>query len=154
MISAVSGDILFKYMCLSSNNSCNVSVLKCWDQSECVFDLVYHMCLFVFVIDIIIFCLTGTVLIYTSADEPVTAIARLKLKHCNSPSVSVGHYRLSGEKVCALKLTLCLWVKLKLRAFFFFKDFNVLNLLGNATFKKCFSLRGQPITETFECLST
>ena len=49
MISAVSGDILFKYMCLSSNNSCNVSVLKCWDQSECVFDLVYHMCLFVFV---------------------------------------------------------------------------------------------------------
>ena len=94
---------------------------KCWDQSECVFDLVYHMCLFVFVIDIIIFCLTGTVLIYTSADEPVTAIARLKLKHCNSPSVSLGHYRLSGEKVCALKLTLCLWVKLKLRGFFFSK---------------------------------
>ena len=118
---------------------------KCWDQSECVSDLVYHMCLFVFVIDIIIFCLTGTVLIYTSADEPVTAIARLKLKHCNSPSVSVGHYRLSGDKVCALKLTLCLWV--------FFKDFNVLNLFGNATFKKCFRLRSQLITETFECLS-
>ena len=98
------------------------------------------------------FCLTGTVLIYTSADEPVTAIARLKLKHCNSPSVSVGHYRLSGEKVCALKLTLCLWVKLKLRGVFLFKDFNVLNLLGNATFKKCFSLRGQLITETIECL--
>ena len=104
MISAVSGDILFKYMCLSSNNSCNVSV----GTNQNVFDLVYHMCLFVFVIDIIIFCLTGTVLIYTSADEPVTAIARLKLKHCNSPSVSLGHYRLSGEKVCALKLTLCL----------------------------------------------
>lgn len=106
---------------------------KCWDQSECVFDLVYHMCLFVFVIDIIIFFLTGTVLIYTSADEPVTAIARLKLKHCNSPSVSVGHYRLSGDKVCALKLTLCLF--------------------GNATFKKCFRLRSQLITATFECLS-
>ena len=118
---------------------------KCWDQSECVFDLVCHMCLFVFVIDIIIFCLTGTVLIYTSADEPVTAIARLKLKHCNSPSVSVGHYRLSGDKVCALKLTLCLWV--------FFRYFNVLNLFGNATFKKCFRLRSQLITATFECLS-
>ena len=26
MISAVSGDNMFKYMCLSSNNSCNVSV--------------------------------------------------------------------------------------------------------------------------------
>ena len=115
-----------------------------------MFDLVYHLCLFVFVKDIlIIFCLTGTVLIHTSADEPVTAIARLKLKHYNSPSVSVGHYRLSGDKVCALKLTLCLWVKLKL--LFFFKDFNVLNLLGNVTFKKCFSLRGQLITETFEC---
>lgn len=126
---------------------------KCWDQSECVFDLVYHMCLFVFVIDIIIFCLTGTVLIYTSADEPVTAIARLKLKHCNSPSVSVGHYRLSGEKVCALKLTCACGLNLNYVGFFF-KDFNVLNLLGNATFKKCFSLRGQLITETFECLST
>lgn len=45
------------------------------------------------------FYVDGTVLIYTSADEPVTAIARLKLKHCNSPSVSVGHYRLSGDKV-------------------------------------------------------
>ena len=150
MISAVSGDILFKYMCLSSNNSCNVSVGT--NQNVCLIQ--FTICVFLFLLDIIIFCLTGTVLIYTSADEPVTAIARLKLKHCNSPSVSVGHYRLSGEKVCALKLTLCLWVKLKLRAFFFFKDFNVLNLLGNATFKKCFSLRGQFITETFECLST
>ena len=91
---------------------------KCWDQSECVFDLVCHMCLFVFVIDIIIFCLTGTVLIYTSADEPVTAIARLKLKHCNSPSVSVGHYRLSGDKVCVLKLTCGL--NLNYLVFFFF----------------------------------
>lgn len=99
------------------------------------------------------FCLTGTVLIYTSADEPVTAIARLKLKHCNSPSVSVGHYRLSGEKVCALKLTCACGLNLNYVGFFF-KDFNVLNLLGNATFKKCFSLRGQLITETFECLST
>ena len=27
MISAVSGDVMFKYMCLSSNNSCNVSVI-------------------------------------------------------------------------------------------------------------------------------
>ena len=93
-----------------------------------MFDLVYHMCLFVFVIDIIIFCLTGTVLIYTSADEPVTAIARLKLKHCNSPSVSVGHYRLSGDKVCALKLTLCLWVKLKLLGFFFFSKISMFSI--------------------------
>lgn len=45
------------------------------------------------------FYVDGTVLIYTSADEPVTAIARLKLKHGNSSSVSVGHYRLSGDKV-------------------------------------------------------
>lgn len=149
MISAVSGDILFKYMCLSSNNSCNVSVGT--NQIVCLIQ--FTICVFLFLLDIIIFCLTGIVLIYTSADEPVTAIARLKLKHCNSPSVSVGHYRLSGEKVCALKLTLCLWVKLKLRGVFLFKDFNVLNLLGNATFKKCFSLRGQLITETFECLS-
>ena len=149
MISAVSGDILFKYMCLSSNNSCNVSVGT--NQNVCLIQ--FTICVFLFLLDIIIFCLTGIVLIYTSADEPVTAIARLKLKHCNSPSVSVGHYRLSGEKVCALKLTLCLWVKLKLCGVFLFKDFNVLNLLGNATFKKCFSLRGQLITETFECLS-
>ena len=149
MISAVSGDILFKYMCLSSNNSCNVSVGT--NQIVCLIQ--FTICVFLFLLDIIIFCLTGIVLIYTSADEPVTAIARLKLKHCNSPSVSVGHYRLSGEKVCALKLTLCLWVKLKLRGVFLFKDFNVLNLLGNATFKKCFSLRGQLITETFKCLS-
>ena len=126
---------------------------KCWDQSECVFDLVYHMCLFVFVIDIIIIFLTGTVLIYTSADEPVTAIARLKLKHCNSPSVSVGHYRLSGDKVCALKLTCGLNLNYLVFFFFFFKDFNVLNLFGNATFKKCFRLRSQLITATFECLS-
>ena len=149
MISAVSGYILFKYMCLSSNNSCNVSVGA--NQNVCLIQ--FTICVFLFLLDIIIFCLTGIVLIYTSADEPVTAIARLKVKHCNSPSVSVGHYRLSGEKVCALKLTLCLWVKLKLRGVFLFKDFNVLNLLGNATFKKCFSLRGQLITETFECLS-
>ena len=107
-----------------------------------------------FLLDIIIFCLTGTVLIYTSADEPVTAIARLKLKHCNSPSVSVGHYRLSGDKVCALKLTCGLNLNYLVFFFFFFKDFNVLNLFGNATFKKYFSLRSKLITETFECLST
>lgn len=150
MISAVSGDVMFKYICLSFNNSCNVSVRT--NQNVCLIQ--FTICVFLFLLDIIIFCLTGTVLIYTSADEPVTAIARLKLKHCNSPSVSVGHYRLSGDKVCALKLTLCLWVKLKLLGFFFFfKDFNVLNLFGNATFKKYFSLRSQLITETFESLS-
>ena len=51
-------------------------------------------------------CKTGTVVIHTSADEPVTAIPRLKLKHGGNPSVSVGHYRLSGDKVCSLIDTL------------------------------------------------
>lgn len=45
------------------------------------------------------FFIDGTVVIYTSADEPVTAIPRLKLKHGGNPPVSVGHYRLSGNKV-------------------------------------------------------
>lgn len=47
---------------------------------------------------------TGTVVVHTSADEPVTAIPRLKLKQGGNPSVSVGHYRLSGDKVCFLIL--------------------------------------------------
>jgi len=45
------------------------------------------------------FFIDGTVVIHTSADEPVTAIPRLKLKHGGNPSVSVGHYRLSGDRV-------------------------------------------------------
>ena len=46
------------------------------------------------------FFIDGTVVVHTSADEPVTAIPRLKLKHGGgNPSVSVGHYRLAGDKV-------------------------------------------------------
>lgn len=45
------------------------------------------------------FFVDGTVAIHTSADEPVTAIARLKPKQGGNPSVSIGHYRLSGDKV-------------------------------------------------------
>ena len=42
----------------------------------------------------------GSVLLHTSADEPVTALARLKHKHGGgNPSVSVGHYRLSEDMV-------------------------------------------------------
>ena len=51
----------------------------------------------------------GSVVIHTSADEPVTAIPRLKIKHGSNPSVSVGHYRLSGDKVCFM--TDCLTVQ-------------------------------------------
>ena len=51
----------------------------------------------------------GSVVIHTSADEPVTAIPRLKIKHGGNPSVSVGHYRLSGDKVCFM--TDCLTVQ-------------------------------------------
>ncbi|KAL9963273.1 hypothetical protein ACROYT_G032457 [Oculina patagonica] len=45
------------------------------------------------------FFIDGTVVIHTSADEPVTAIPRLKFKQGGNPSVSMGHYRLSGDKV-------------------------------------------------------
>ena len=46
------------------------------------------------------FFIDGTVVIHTSADEPGTALPRLKIKHGGgNPSVSVGHYRLSGDKV-------------------------------------------------------
>ena len=42
----------------------------------------------------------GTVVVHTSADEPATAIPRLKIKHGGgNSSVSVGHYRVSGDKV-------------------------------------------------------
>ncbi|KAJ7382476.1 hypothetical protein OS493_034637 [Desmophyllum pertusum] len=41
---------------------------------------------------------TRTVVVHTSADEPVTAIARLKLKQSGNSSVSVGRYRLSGDQ--------------------------------------------------------
>jgi len=42
----------------------------------------------------------GTVVVHSSADEPVTAIPRLKVKPGGgNPAVSVGHYRLSGDKV-------------------------------------------------------
>ena len=45
----------------------------------------------------------GSVLLHTSADEPVTALARLKHKHGGgNPSVSVGHYRLSEDMVLKL----------------------------------------------------
>lgn len=43
----------------------------------------------------------GTVVLHTSADEPTIAIQRLKVKLAGSnSSVSVGHYRLNGDKVC------------------------------------------------------
>lgn len=46
------------------------------------------------------FFVDGSVLLHTSADEPVTALARLKHKHGGgNPSVSVGHYRLSEDMV-------------------------------------------------------
>ncbi|KAJ7382513.1 F-box only protein 9 [Desmophyllum pertusum] len=45
------------------------------------------------------FFIDGTVVVHTSADEPVTAIARLKLKQSGNSSVSVGRYRLSGDQV-------------------------------------------------------
>lgn len=46
------------------------------------------------------FFMDGTAVVHTSADEPLIAIPRLKLKHGGgNPSVSVGHYRLSGDKV-------------------------------------------------------
>lgn len=42
----------------------------------------------------------GTVVLHTSADEPTIAIQRLKVKLAGSnSSVSVGHYRLNGDKV-------------------------------------------------------
>ena len=48
------------------------------------------------------FFMDGTAVVHTSADEPLIAIPRLKLKHGGgNPSVSVGHYRLSGDKVCS-----------------------------------------------------
>ena len=46
------------------------------------------------------FFVDGSVLLHTSADEPGTALARLKHKHGGgNPSVSVGHYRLSEDMV-------------------------------------------------------
>ena len=43
----------------------------------------------------------GMVVLHTSADEPTIAIQRLKVKLAGSnSSVSVGHYRLNGDKVC------------------------------------------------------
>ena len=68
------------------------------------------------------FFLTGTVLIYKGIDKPADVIAQRKLEYCNRTSVFVGHYGLCGDKVCVLKLTLCLCVILKLLVFFFYSE--------------------------------